>query len=259
MADGFYEGWFKAPGFGPNWMHDAIGDAYWGAIGKVMDQQVARLKTGIRARFPDDAAAAGMDDALELIGHDRMLPRGGLTPGAGDEPLATWATRLKDAWTTWMMAGSARGLLWELSAQGFPSGVTGVSVCNHLGRRYYLDDDGVLVVSTPAMLCENRTAKDGQLPTPRLQGFTLDVRDQFYSHFCLLILEDIPALTNDPGNMLKALLNQSVARWRQGGAHYAGAAIVPDGAKAWGWPNTLKWGQADLTWGTNGARFIAPE
>lgn len=258
---GFYEAWFSSPSFGPNWMHDPVGQAYWGSVGKVFDQQVSRMKTGIRARFPDDAAAMGMADALELQGQDRMLPRGGSTPGAADESLASWATRLKAAWTTWALAGSAKGLLLELAAQGFPTGATGTSVCNHLGRRYYLDDDGNLVTTTPAMPCVNRTDKTGVIPETPLQGFTFDARPQFYSHFCVLFLEDVTSLTNEDGNTAKAILNQTVRRWRQGGAHYAGAAVAPTAtsAKAWGWPNDLKWGQDGLTWGTNGVRFIAPE
>ena len=114
---GVYETWFQSPELGPGWMHDAVGDAYWGSVGKVFDDQVTRLKTGIRARFPEDAAAMVMEDALEEIAKDRMLPRGGSTPGANDEPLADWATRLKNAWTTWEMAGSAKGLLTELAVQ----------------------------------------------------------------------------------------------------------------------------------------------
>lgn len=258
---GFYERWFTSPGLGPGWMHDPVGNAYWGGVGKMLDDQMGRLKAAVRARFPDDAAAMGMADALEQQGKDRMLPRGGSTPGAGDETLASWATRLKNAWVTWAMAGQAKGLLTELKVQGFPTGETGASMFNHLGRRYYLDNAGELVVSSPCAACVNRMNKLGVVPSPPLKGFTLDVRDQFYSVFCILFLQDVPSLTNDPGNTAKAILNQTVRRWRQGGARYVGAAVVPQENDSWvlGWPPTYVLGQEGLLLGDNGSRFIAPE
>jgi hypothetical protein len=260
-VSGFYESWFASPDLGPGWMKDPVGRAYWGSVGKLFDAQVSRMKTGVRARFPTDAAAMGMADALEQSGRDRMLPRGGSTPGANDEALAAWAARQEAAWTTWAKAGSAQGLLLELKAQGFPMGATGVSIFNHLGRRYYLDDAGEVVVTEPCMACPNRADKTGTLPGTPLTGFTLDARPQFFAHFCILILQDVPSLTNAAGNTAKAILNQTVRRWRQAGAHYAGASVVPTAtsAKVWGWPATLKWGDTGLNWGTNGARYIAPE
>jgi hypothetical protein len=260
---GAYETWFKSPGIGPNWMHDPVGQAYWGSVGKLLDDQVARMKQGIRARFPDDAAAAGMTDALFQIGQDRLLPRGGSTPGANNETLSAWATRLKNAWTTWQQAGQAHGLLTELAVQGFPmgAGTTGTSIFNHLGRRYTLDNLGNLIVTRPCANCQNRTDKTGAIPTPLIDGFTLDARDQFYACFCILFMQDVPSLTNAEGNTAKAILNQTVRRWRQGGAHYVGAAVVPqeNSAKVCGWPASMKVGGSGLTVGLNGSRFISPE
>ena len=255
---GAYETWFKSPGLGPNWMHDAVGDAYWGSVGKMFDDQVSRMKTAVKARFPDFAAAGGMADALELQGKDRLLPRGGSTPGANDEALATWATRLKAAFSTWALAGSAKGLLTELKIQGFP-GSGGTSICNHVGRRYYLDGSGDLVVTNPADVCVNRVALDGTLPSTRLHGFTLEGRDQFYSMFCVLFTVDVASLTNAAGNKPKAILNQTVARWRQGGAHYVGAAVIPPDAIGLGWPTGNLVGKAGLNFGANGVRFIDTE
>lgn len=258
---GFYEDWFKSPGFGPNWMHGPVGDAYWGGVGKVVDQQVSRIKLGMRARFPDDAAAMEMADALEHQGADRQLPRGGTTPGASDETLTAWAARIKGAWETWEAAGTPRGLLLQLKIHGFPMGETGASIFNHIGKRYYLDGSDALVTSDPCGYCENRTNRSGAVPTPRLQGFTLDARDQFYSHFCILFFQDVPELTNEVGNSAKAVLNQTVRRWRQGGSIYSGAAVAPQAtdAKVLGWPPTMLIGDPGIVFGPNGARFIDPE
>jgi len=143
--------------------------------------------------------------------------------------------------------------------QGFPTGETGASIFNHIGRRYYLDE-GELVVSNPCMASFTRTDKTGVIPDPLLTGFSLDARNQFYSRFCILFLQDVPELTNEPGNAAKAILNQSVERWRQGGASYAGAAVVPVAAEAkvLGWPPEMKYGDEGLVFGDNGARFIDP-
>lgn len=258
---GFYETWFRSPELGPGWMHDPTGDVYWGSVGKAFDDQIARLKMGIRARFPEEAAAMGMEDALEEIARDRMLPRGGTSPGANDEPLADWAARLKNAWEIWKWGGTAKGLLVELAVQGFPTGETGASLVNHVGRRYYLEEDGTLNVSFPFPELGNRVNKLGVQPTPSLKGFTLDARDQFYSHFCILFLEDVPSLTNDAGNVPKAILNQSVQRWRQGGAHYVGATVCPqeDAAQILGWPPGHLFGDEGNVFGLNGSRVIDPE
>lgn len=258
---GFYETWFQSPGFGPNWMHDPVGNAYWGAVGKMFDDQVSRMKTGLRSRYPGDAAAMGMADALELIGKDRMLPRGGSTIGAADEDLTDWAERLQDAWITWAMTGTPRAILTELAVQGFPIGETGTNIFNHLGLRYYLDYTGNYCAdSTSYTICVNRVDKTGVIPDPPLTGFTLDSRDQFYSKFCVVFFVDVPELTNDAGNKAKAILNQTVQRYRQGGAHYIGASVIEnETVRVCGWPTTRMCGEDGLTGGGLINRFIDTE
>jgi hypothetical protein len=243
-------------------MHDPVGNAYWAAVGKMIDDQVTRMKTGLRSRYPGDAAAMGMADALALIGKDRMLPRGGTTIGGENETLAAWAVRQKAAWETWAKAGTPQAILTELAVQGFPIGETGTNILNHLGLRYYLDDSGNYCVDTTSYtVCVNRVTKAGVIPDPPLTGFTLDSRDQFYSKFCVVFFVDVPNLTNDAGNRPKAILNQTVRRYRQGGAHYIGASIIdePTIAKVWGWPPDRLWGETDLEWGGLINRFIDTE
>jgi len=263
MAEpGPYEKWFQSPGFGPNWMHDPIGNAYWASVGKVLDGQISRWKTALRIRYPLEAAALVAADALEQSGNDRLLPRGGTYPGANDEALATWAARQENVWETSKYYGTAIGILRELKVQGFNSGETGASIFNHLGRRYYLEDDE-LVITEPCAECPNRLDLSGSLPEPRLEGFTLSAYDQFYSRFCILFLSNEPYL--DDYNLAtskgKAILNQTVQRYRHGGAKYMGATVVPVASGSWvlGWPATNTIGQEGLTIGANGARFISPE
>lgn len=248
-------------GFGPNTMHGPVGNAYWGTLGRFMDQQLMQLQIALRARFPDDAAALGMEDALALLGNERKLPRGGSAPTVQDESLADWATRLKDAWDIWALAGHALGILRELKTAGFPSGADNLLLINHIGRAHTLDENDDLVVTNPCMECANRRTKAGTLPASPLQGFTLDLRDQFFAGFTLLFLVDVPSLTNDVGNTAKARLNEIVRNWRQGGAIYKGATVFPVAADKWilGWPPDVTLGQAGLVIGDNGARVIDPE
>jgi hypothetical protein len=131
-------------------------------------------------------------------------------------------------------------------------------IINHIGIMYALDGSDNLLVETRGALaeCLNRTDLTGAIPATKLKGFTLDERDQFYSHFVILFREAIAGLDNTAGNTVKACLNRTVALWRCGGAIYNGATIVPAGARAWGWPNTAKWGDEGAVWGDNGATWI---
>jgi hypothetical protein len=262
---GLYEAWFQSPGLGPNWMHDPVGNAWWGAVGKVLDEQVARLKLAGAVRYPSGARAAGIADALDLQGADRLLPRGGTTPGATNETDAAYEGRLLDAWDAWATAGTPLGLLRALKAAGFPVEVTGAwswtsgaFLANHLGRLCQLVDDELVIES--AGECLNRQDLTGTVAGD-LVGWTLDARDQFFSHFMLVFLEDVPTLLDTAGDPVKACLHQTVARWKQGNAIYDGCAILPQesDAKSWGFPIDLVWGATDLVWGTNNARFIHPE
>ena len=423
-----YQDWMSSPGFGPNWMHDPVGMAYWGVIGAAIDQQNARMITGMRSRYPLDALAAGMSGALDQQGKDCMLPRGGTTPGAVNESDASYAARLLAKWTTWAQAGKPKGLLLALKAAGFPvttpatnpiyylqadaslgtsapgtsgsitttvvasaggafpvanaaalisesaavgadiwqggivtatircridpatipggyvggyqigsqlqrgalgafygsgfaegaipidgswatktlsvpvtmmSGPTtdtlaawfvaqaatsagngahfqiayggtiptkvqtlpalaGAMILNHIGQAYQMDASENLIVTNPCAKCVSRQDLNGDIPSPALHGFTLDCRDQFFAHFCILFLEAVAGLTNTTGNLVKACLNQTVDRWRCAGAHYNGATIVPPGARVLGWPPTVKLGDAGLVLGANGATFIDP-
>jgi hypothetical protein len=200
-----------------------------------------------------------MSDALEELGKDRKLPRGGTYPGAEDQSDANYGLRLHGAWDAWAKGGTPLGLLRELSDLGFPTGATGTMIANHIGMAYTLDGSSNLVISKPFSACVNRTDLTEQVPSVKLHGFTLDARDWFYSHFAILFLQDIPTLDNSTGNPAKSILNAVVKRWRCGGAIYNGASVVPSGSKVWGWPTTMKWGDTGLKWGANGARFIDPE
>lgn len=269
-ARGTYEAAFQSPTFGPGGMHDPVGNAYWGSIGKVIDDQIAKMKLAVRMSGPKGALALGATDALDELAHDRMLPRGGTTPAGTEETDAALAARLDQAWDIWAKAGTPWGVLQQLSDAGFPVkpssaetfGSEGAFIVNHTGIMSGLRCDGTFQYeAATGNGCVSRTQLDGTLPVSPLFGWTLDARNQFYSRWILLFLWDVPTLLNDVGDPVKACLNQICSRWNELGAHYDGCAIVPteDSAKCWGWPLTVKWGDQDLVWGSNNARFIDPE
>jgi hypothetical protein len=269
-----YSDFLRGPRTGPGWVHGPWWQKYWKAIGSVFDAQNDLLRAAQSVRNPDGAVALGMSDALDEKGRDLMLPRGGSAPDQVDESDASYAARLKSPWTTWGQdptvgggAGSIYGILTQLEIAGFPIQPTGTDYTttgaffvNHLGYMWQLRA-GALLMAVNGGTCVNRTQLDGTLPVAPLFGWTLDARDQFYSHWMLLFVEDVPTLTNEATCAPKARLNEICKRWKSGSAHYCGAAIVPaeDSAICWGWPLTTKWGDTDLKWGTNGARFIDPE
>jgi len=267
-----YEQFLQSMAFGPDWAHGTWWQKWWKSIGKVLDSQNALMETAYRVRNPDGAAALGYSDALDRQGDDRMLPRGGTIPTASDESDAAYAARLKAAWTTWGQdpdtgggAGSVLGILRQIKIAGFPIEptppnylTTGGFLVNHIGRIYQIIDDALYIVGDAAP-CINRQDLTGTV-SGTLPGWTFDARDQFYSHFGLVFVVDVASLTNTDCPA-RARLNAVCNRWKSGSARYAGCAIVPyaDDAVCWGWPVSTTWGQADLNWGTNGARFIDPE
>jgi hypothetical protein len=137
---------------------------------------------------------------------------------------------------------------------------TGAVICNHLGKIWQLRDGAQYLLST-GLECVNRQQIDGTVPAEPLLGWTLDARDQFFSGFRLLFLEDVPTLLNTAGNPVKACLNMTVKRWRNAGAIYTGCTICPQESSAWciGWPLTWTIGQDGFVLGTHYSRVIDPE
>ena len=270
MAAGAYERWL--PTLGPSWLQARYGAGLMRSIGKMLDGQTAKLRQALAARTPDGAAAlniATTDDAgrfignwLDRQGNDRLLPRGGSAPATFDEPDANYALRLKNAWDTWGQdatdgggAGSPLGLLSQLAVMGFPTGLTGTIIVNHVGRWYALVDD--VLTWGDCMDAINRQQLDGTVPTPALKGFTLDARDQFYSRFMIVFGQDVAALTATPNDgVAAARLNDAVKNWKTASAIYMGAVVVVSG-EVLGWPLTGELGDGTIL-GAGVNYFIPP-
>jgi hypothetical protein len=238
MGGQTYQAWLQQPEhdgmpFGPRWAHGPVANAVWAAVGAVMDDQVARMRSAVKLRGADYCAKVGASDALDQIGNDRLLPRGSTDPSLFNESDASYAARLNVAWTTWAEAGSPHGLLTALMVAGFPR--SHMYLVNHIGKIYSLDNGGNLVIRT-AGVCSSRMNLLGAIPSPLLKGFTLDARDQFYSHFMLIFTGPLSGMSYDADYPMKACLNQTVQRWRSGGAIYEGASVILTGNPLLGWP-----------------------
>jgi hypothetical protein len=91
----------------------ANGQAEGGTWPQLADDQIALIKAGIKARFPDYAPT----DALPRIGGDRQLIQG------STETDANFITRLKTAWDDWARAGTPLEMLVQLYWLGFSGAV----------------------------------------------------------------------------------------------------------------------------------------
>jgi hypothetical protein len=109
----------------PTALQGPVGTAFESAYGAMKDALVARLAASVKAKFPGIAPA----DALAAIGAERLMDRG---PGETD---AAYAIRLQNAWNTWPLAGTPRGLLRALYDAGYPN----TAIVQQLGTTYQLD------------------------------------------------------------------------------------------------------------------------
>lgn len=205
------------------------GTAFHQAVGERMDAIVEDYRQAVFSRLPGICP----DDALDLVGSDRLLPRG---PGETND---AYRARLVDAWEAWAgdntpISGtgggeaSALGLLRQMQIAGIPVGSTfGAIIVQQNGRFAKLDNLGGLVTGD-LMTCVNRQDLTGAVnPRP---GWTFDGRDNFYSVFGILFPLAGPAI--DGG-----VLNSIVKVWKPSKAIYVGAWILDFGSRLLGWPN----------------------
>lgn len=268
MSESGYEYWLRSkfPWPGPWWQK------FWTAVGKAIDEQNERLRLAGSAGKPNEALDLGTGTlahqrALDLLGQDRQIIRGGTSCSRYNQSDADYAADLQGAWEQWAQddetgggGGSVKGLLLQLKRNGFPTGSNGATVVNHIGIWYQLDSSDELVKGD-CMDCINRQPLDQTIDIMGyLKGFTLDPRDQFYSRFMILFFTDIPLYNNVGQQTARARLNSIVKSWKSAPSIYDGAMIILT-APVWGWPVGTKWGDSGLKWGHAGTdnRFIEPD
>jgi hypothetical protein len=109
----------------PPWLLSADGTPFMRSIGAVKDSMVWRMQQAVMSRFPSFGTAS----AVGRRGAERGIPR------ALGESLASYAGRVRGAWTSWSYAGTALGMLRAFYDSGYADHVQ-LAIFNR--RRYYL-------------------------------------------------------------------------------------------------------------------------
>lgn len=278
------------PQLAPPPLNGPNGKKYFQGIGTWLDNERSRLLQGVLARFPgkilrdptrldsnpSDPNEYAPADALDQIGEDRLIPRGGAASGTPETDTA-YAARLLDAWKIWGgddtpvtgkggPAGSHLGILNALKAAGFPTGSTGATIVQYNGTYSQLDGSGNLVFGD-LMQCIHRADLTGALTSPR--GWMFDALDSqirtgetsgpaHWASFGVVFPADVSGLDNTYGNAKKSVLNETVRRWRPAKAWYRGAWVVVGSAKPLGWPVPSRTLVTEPALGTGTVRFIDP-
>lgn len=94
----------------PPWLRGRWGEAWGRASGLVKDLVAEGAMQAVKARF----LRAGPPDALAYAGNDRWIER---APGEAD---AVYRARLLQAFETWRLAGTSKGILRALAIIGYP-------------------------------------------------------------------------------------------------------------------------------------------
>ncbi len=196
-------------GLGPTWLQRATWKKFLGEAGRAMDAAVISTKSGVKERFPDQAAT----DALNAMGGERQLPR---APGEADP---TYAARLKDAWQTWYWGGTAFGLLRAFSTAGYATAK--LEIVN--GLQYQLGRSGQLEIFG--------------LPSG---SWLIDSDQSYWSKFQVVFchpglptgwVPNLPTANSDEVNLLRAL----VRKWSPGFATCSGIVAITAG-RSFGYP-----------------------
>jgi len=100
----------------PPWLQAARARALMAGLGSGLDEAVARLTTGVLARFADRAP----EDALALLGAERGLSR---YPGESGD---AFRARVLGVWSFWVWAGTEIGVRTAIGQLGYNSAITPV-------------------------------------------------------------------------------------------------------------------------------------
>lgn len=204
----------------PPWLRTPEGEAWTQGVGDIKDVMLERLKEGVKARFPTEAA----NDALDRIGEERLLPRAYF-----GETQSAYAERLVDAWTVWPFAGTAYGVLtalWDYGYSNYPY----IAIAK--GKLYHLDSNKQLVVTTgsfsfdvPTHWATFRVLFPSPLPPSWISG-------------------GVPAHGSAEALRVISVIN----RWKDAKALLE-KVIIQNTGLMWGFPLSQLWGGGGLTWG----------
>lgn len=106
----------------PPWLQDQWGTAWLSGHGATKDDYLQQFIAGVKAAFPELAPV----DALAALGDEMGLDQG------PTESVTAYATRLRQAWVYWPLAGTPVGLLQALHF----AGLDGVTLVQQNGSRF---------------------------------------------------------------------------------------------------------------------------
>lgn len=225
----------------PPWLLRPVGAAFLGAFSDEKDELVARIKAGVKLRFPLLADAT----ALEAIGRDDVIERG------AHESEDSYRRRLAAAHDIWSKAGTRLGILAAVAAAGAPAGTGGWTNAETITNRQWptLGVGGVppdartarwarfwLVIAAPlGFTLDGLWADDGAWGSPEPLWGTSDLLDE---------LDNLRRLLN----LWRPFHARAMGVWfTEGSSVVIDAARV--GAAAWFEPDaTFATGQHAIFW-----------
>ena len=228
----------------PPWLQRAIGEAYLGGIGQVIDCHIDRIVDAVRQRFPNGSRT----DALAAIGRERRVLRG---PG---EDSVTYARRLRKWWDLHRTRGNSRTLLEQLFDYFAASLSVSMEVVDGNGKRHLVSPAGS--ITEDAILWDaDGTGKwarawvminllDTNLPVPILDENGEPVLDGAGDPTFILV--DIFALTATE----EALVCAVPRSWSAAHIEKTTVVLLHPGAELWGYRTTTDpgSGQSIATW-----------
>jgi hypothetical protein len=206
----------------------ATGAHFWGAHGRVLDDEVERLIEATQASFPGKCAS----DALPGISAELQIPQ-----GAGESE-AAFRTRLLDPWSAWARASWPVGLLLALYYDGY----TNVVIVQQNGLYYTLttppaaDPLASLNSGTLSALIAPLTS----MPNPTRAAIpqaspwcAFDNDIEVCSRFAIIL--PTPPAFFPPDATALANLQRTIRLWRPGKATCMGIVAISTG-RCFGWP-----------------------
>jgi hypothetical protein len=216
-------------------LQDPRGQAWLRAFGIVKDFLAQRARASVLQRMPLSAA----EDALGVLGTERGVDLGSSLQRSPAEALSAYRERVRRAWETWGLGGTAWGMLKAFAAQG-----------------YY-----------PEIVCANGLvySVDVGLNLTIVQGPPLASLLRLWSHFFVWFrappsswtdIVSPPTPSSTPSIYeLRRLRHIVIDRWRPAWTRCIGIGVLVSGGPGiWGAPGST-WGTG--TWGSSVVKWFS--
>ena len=243
----------------PPWLRRVVGASIMQGMGEQIDTEVDRNVEGVELRFPGGAHGLAIHpEALGLVGRERRILRG---PGELDE---TYAARLRKWWDSHRTRGGAYALLGQMFEYFLATNNVPITYVSNTGTsQARVDSSGVITRGT---FTSGTWTGDGELPS-KWSRFFLFFELASDAFGTVLTTESGEIITTESGEpviaevALSALSAEDIEifcavprEWSAAHIDRIYFVILPVNGIAWGFPSTLKWGDAGRTWGGDKAQ-----